>query len=340
MRRKRVLVLVKPEHVPPETIEGLSDREIHAWKAEYDVATGLEELGHEARVLGVGTNMDAVRDEVEGWKPHVVFNLLEEVAQRASFVPYVLGYLELLGQAYTGCNPIGMMFSNDKGRQRKVLRHHRVRVPAFFVVRWGRGVKRPARIGFPLIVKSLTSHGSTGIARASVVRDDKALAERVRIVHETVGTDAIVEEFIEGREMYVGVLGNDRLQTFPVWELWLEKLPEGAPMLATEKVKWDLNYREKVGVATGPARDLSDELRARLHRMARRAYRALEQSGYARMDFRIDDQERIYLIESNPNPDLSYGEDFADSAEHAGVSYPALLQRIVSLGLRWAKRAT
>jgi D-alanine-D-alanine ligase len=189
-----------------------------------------------------------------------------------------------------------------------------------------------------MIVKSLTSHGSTGISQSSVVRDDAMMVERIEYVHDSLGTDAIVEEFIEGRELYVGVLGNDRLETFPVWELRLDNLPEGAPFLATEKVKWDRKYQKSAGVHTGPATDLSDETRARFPRIARRAFRALEQSGYARMDFRMDKDGRIFLIESNPNPDLSFGEDFAESVEHAGVEYPQLLQRIVNLGLRWAKR--
>lgn len=337
MRKRRVLMLVRADHVPPESIEGMSDRAIKPFKAEFDVAEGLSELGHDVTVLGAEDRVERVGDAVREVRPHVVFNLLEEFAREPAFVPHVLGYLELLGQAYTGCNPVGMMFSNDKARQRWVLRQHRVRVPAFFVVARGRAVRRPARLGFPLIVKSLTSHGSTGIARASVVHDEGSLRERVAWVHDSLGTDAIVERFVDGREIYVGVLGNRRLETFCPWELALKNLPEGAPFLATEKVKWDLAYQERVGLVTGPAR-VDADLARRLAHDARRAYRALEQSGYARMDFRVADDGRAYLIESNPNPDLSFGEDFAKSAEHGGLGYPELLQRIVSLGERWARR--
>jgi len=337
MKRRRVLMLVRNDHVPPESIEGMSDKEIKPFKAEFDVAEGLSELGHAVTILGVEDRVECIGDAVRELRPHVVFNLLEEFARDPAFVPHLLGYLELLGQAYTGCNPVGMMFSNDKARQRWVLRQHRVRVPGFFVVPWGRAVKRPKRLEFPLIVKSLTSHGSTGIAQASVVYDDDSLAERVVRVHEGVGTDAIVEQFVDGREIYVGVLGNERLETFCPWELAMENLPEGAPFVATEKVKWDVGYQERVGLVTGPAR-LDDALAERLAHDAKRAYRALEQSGYARMDFRVSGDGRAYLIESNPNPDLSFGEDFAKSAEHDGLGYPELLGRIVSLGERWRRR--
>lgn len=336
MKRRRVLVLVRADHVPPESIEGLTDKEIKPFKAEFDVSEGLTELGHDVTILGVEDRIEPIGEAVRDLRPHVVFNLLEEFAREPAFVPHVLGYLELLGQAYTGCNPIGMMFSNDKARQRRVLRQHRVRVPAFFVVAWGRAVKRPPRMLFPLIVKSLTSHGSTGIAQASVVYDDESLADRVVRVHESVGTDAIVEQFLDGREIYVGVLGNQRLETFCPWELAMENLPEGAPFVATEKVKWDVGYQERVGLVTGPA-SLDDALARRLVHDAKRAYRALEQSGYARMDFRVTEDGRAYLIESNPNPDLSFGEDFAKSAEHDGLGYTDLLGRLVTLGERWRR---
>lgn len=338
MRKQRILMLVQESHVPPTSIEGLSDAQVRVFKADYDVAAGFEEIGHDIRILGVHDVLDPIRAEVRSWKPHVVFNLLEEFANEPAFVPHVLGYLELLRQPYTGCNPVGFMFSNDKARQRRILRHHRIASPDFFVARRGRTVKRPKSFTFPLIVKSLTSHGSTGISQSSVVRDDATMVERIAYVHDSLATDSIVEEFVEGRELYVGVLGNNRLETFPPWELRLENLPEGAPFLATEKVKWDRKYQKSAGVHTGLAKDLSDETKARFARIARRAYRALEQSGYARMDFRMNKDGRIFLIESNPNPDLSFGEDFSESAEHAGIAYPALLQRIVNLGRRWARR--
>lgn len=338
MRKKRVLLLCQQSHVPPESIEGLTDAQIKPWKAEFDTVAGLEELGHDVLILGCTDQLDPIAKAIHDFKPHVVFNLLEEFANEPAFVPHLLGYLELKRQAYTGCNPIGFMFSNDKARQRRILRHHRIAAPDFFVVRKGRKTKRRTNLDFPLIVKSLTSHGSTGISQSSVVHDDEALAQRVTYIHDALATDAMVEQYIDGREIYLAVIGNQRLETFTTWELSLENLPPGAPFLATEKVKWDYKYQKRAGVRTGPAQDLTPEQHKRFAHIARRAYRALEQSGYARMDFRMDAQGRMFLIESNPNPDLSFGEDFAESVEHAGLSYTHLLTRILNLAQRLTKK--
>lgn len=339
MKKRRVLLLVREDHVPPDSIEGLSDREIKPWKGEFDVREGLLEQGHRVEVLGVDDDLDAINHARRDFRPHIVFNLLEEFAREQSFVAYLLGYLEMLGQPYTGCSPVGLLYAADKARQQRALRQHRIPTPGFFEAPRGRKVRRPERMAFPLIVKSQTSHGSMGITQASVVFDDASLNERVESIHDTMDTDAIVERFIPGRELYIGVMGNKRLEHFPIWELRLENLPANAPFVATEKVKWDLAYQERVGLETGPALPLPDGIAERVVRIARRAYRALEQSGYARMDFRLTDDAQIYLIESNPNPDLTYGEDFAKSAELAGIEYPRLLDRIISLGERWSKRA-
>ena len=173
-----------------------------------------------------------------------------------------------------------------------------------------------------------------GISKASIVRDDEALATRVRFMHERIGTDAIVEEFIPGREIYVGVLGNDRLEAFPLWELCIPGLAEGAPNIATRRVKWDVAYQKRMQVKNGPA-DLPEELDRAVREASKATYRALSLSGFARLDFRLRPDGRFYLLEANPNPDLTFGEDFADSAEAAGLSYDELIQRIVELGQRY-----
>ncbi len=333
MKPRRILVLTLKELVPPDSIEGMSDKEIAPFKTDFDVVASLENLGHDVHVLGLEHDIDVLRDAIEEHRPHVVFNLLEEFNGQPEFVSHVLGYLELLGQPYTGCGPVGMMFSQDKALQRKILRHHRIHVPDYTIIPVGGAIRRPVRLGFPLIVKSLTEHGSYGISQASIVHDDEKLAERARFVHEQLGTPAIAEQFIKGRELYLGLIGNKRLETFTIWELRFENLPEGAPTIATSKVKWDLRYQKSAGVSTGPA-DLTPEQERYIIRMCKRAYRALDQTGYARMDMRMEPSGRVSLIESNPNPQLSFGEDFAESAEAAGLEYEPLLQRIVSLGLR------
>ena len=248
-----------------------------------------------------------------------MFNLLEDFHDVPIYDQNVASYLELLGVPYTGCNPRGLMLARDKGISKKLLSYHRIPVPEFAVFRMGSAVRRPSRLAFPLIVKSLTKEGSAGIDKSSLVHDDDKLAERVALIHKRQRTDAIVERYIDGRELYVGVLGNARLQVFPVWELLFTKVPEEEPRIATEKVKWDANYRKRLGIKTSIAKGLPDALVVRIRHLCKRIYLILERSGYARIDMRLDQEGLVYVLEANPNPQLAYGEDFAESAERAGV---------------------
>ena len=335
-RSHRILVLVHPDCVPPDSIEGLTNEEMAHFKTEFDVVATLRNMGHGVRVLGVSHDLWTIRDAVEDFKPYIVFNMLEEFAGVGVFDTHVAAYLEALRVPYTGCNPRGLMLAHNKGLAKMVCRYHRIPVPAFHVFPIGqRKVTPPKRLTYPMIVKSLTEEGSVGISQASLVNDEQALAERVRFIHRTTATDAIVEHYIDGRELYIGVLGNQRLQTLPIWEMDFAGLREGAPRIATGKLKWDEDYQKKIKLNTGPAKNLPDGLQSELPRLAKRAYRALQLSGYARMDFRLADDGSVYLLEANPNPQLMYGEDFAESAEAAGISYEQLMTRIISLGRRY-----
>lgn len=332
MSKKRVLVLVQESLVPPETVESELTTQSAPWRAEYDVVTALKTLGHDVRPLGVGSDLGAIREGVNEWKPDLIFNLLEEFHGWEINVPYVMGYFELIRQPYTGCNPAGLMLSASKPLQKKLFRYHRIRIPDFAIFPMDRAIRRPRRLQFPLIVKSATEHGSVGISQASLVNDDDKLVERVRFIHEQRHTDAIAEQFIEGRELYVSLLGNDRLNAFPIWELCFENLPDGAPMIATERAKWNLKYQKKMGIVSRAATDLPKEVSDQVLRICRRAFRALGQSGYSRIDLRLEPDGKVWLIESNPNPQLARGEDFAESARAVGIEYEALIDRIVRLG--------
>jgi D-alanine-D-alanine ligase len=336
VKRLRVLVLMHHDLVPPDSIEGLSPEEIHPFAMEYDVLHALAELGHETRGLGVQDELAPIREAIGSFRPHIVFNLLMHFHGIGIYDAYVVSYLELLRTAYTGCNPRGLLLANDKSVAKTLLSYHRIPTPRFFVVRRGRTPRPPRRLAWPLFVKSAAEHSSTGIAQASVVHDPDSMAERVRFVHEHVGTDALVEEYVEGRELSVAVLGNQRLRTFPTWELRFTKLPEGTEPIATSKVKWDLRYQKRIGIEQGPAADLPEETAARVPRLARRVYRVLGLSGFARIDFRLAPDGRLVVLEANPNPDLCHDEDFADSAKADGLAYPELLQRLLGLGLRYA----
>jgi D-alanine-D-alanine ligase len=334
MKKLRVLVLMHEDCVPPAGVTETPTDQIPRWKTEFDVLRVLGELGHETHPLAVSSDLKPIREAVEGWKPDVVFVLLEEFHGRQTYVPYVVGYLELLRQPYTGCNPDGLMLAAGKALQKKILRHHRIAVPDFHVFAIGQRVRRPPRLKFPLIVKSTTAHGSVGIAQASIINDDEKLKERVQFIHDQVQTDAIAEQYIEGRELYLGLLGNQRIQALPVWEMVFENLPEGAAAIATERMKWSVKYQKKVGLITKAAEDLPADVTAEIQHVCKRAYRALSFSGYARIDMRLAADGKVYLLECNPNPNLGHRDDFADSAEKAGITYAQLIERILGLGLR------
>ncbi len=334
MKKFRVLALMREEKVPPADVDSLSDKDVMPFKTELHVLDALRDLGHEVRALGVYDDVSMIRQSILAWKPHIVFNLLEDFIGLGTYVPFVLGYLELMRIPYTGCNPRGLILTDNKALMRKILRHHRIPMPDFAAVPRGRKPRRPKRLSFPLIVKSSTEHGSVGISQASIVNSDEKLAERVRYVHEKVNSDAIVEQYIEGRELYMGVIGHHRLETLPIWEMSFEKLAEGAPNIATEKAKWDLDYQERVGLTTGPA-DLDEETRGKVIRLCKRVYRILELSAYARVDLRLTEDGTIYLLEPNPNPDLAADEEFAQSAASVGIDYEQLIQRVLNLGFSY-----
>ncbi len=338
MRRLRILVLMHPDFVPPDSTDGYTARQINEWKTEYDVVSTLRAAGHDVRPLGVQEEIKPVRDEIEGFKPHVVFNLLEQFHHEPVYDQHIPSYLELMEIPYTGCNPRGLILARGKDLSKTLVHYRRIAVPAFAVFPMRRKVKRPARLGLPLIVKSLNEDGSRGISQASVVDTDEKLIERVAFVHEQVGTAAIAEQYIEGRELYVGVLGNNRLRVLPVWELKFGTMgDQGARLIATEKVKHDLSYQERVGIVDGLAKNLTPEVSTHIRRTAKRIYRTLGLDGYARIDFRLSADGNLYFIEANPNPEIAKSQEFTTAARHDGLDYPALLQRILALGISRAK---
>lgn len=334
MRKLRALVLMHETLVPPVSLEGYSESEILEWKTEFDVVNTLREIGHDVLPLGVYDDLGDLRRAKEDFKPHIVFNLLEEFHGVGVYDHHVVSYLELLKQHYTGCNPRGLLLSRDKPLAKKILSWHRIRTPGFFVVARSKKTRKPAAFEYPLLVKSASEDASMGISEASVVRDDAQLEERVRIIHEETQTDALVETFIEGRELYVGLIGNRRVKTLPIWEMYFHNAKPDSTRIATSRVKWDPDYQKKLGIETTEA-DLPKSVKEEIERVCKRTYKALSLSGYARLDLRLRDDGQVFVIEANPNPNLSFGEDLAESAELAGMNYEQLLTKIISLGLNY-----
>jgi D-alanine-D-alanine ligase len=329
-----VLVIMHEDLIPPDTLDGVENKEKEAWRTEYDVISTLRGMGHDVVPAGVRAELGVIQEALERHKPHVAFNLLEEFDGYPFFDQHVVSYLELKKQKYTGCNPRGLTLAHDKALTNQILSFHRIHVPRFALFRRQRIVRRPNRLSFPLLVKSVSDEGSLGIAQASIVRSDEKLKERVDFIHRNNGTDAIAEEYVEGREIYVAVMGNDKLQTFTPWELEITNLPDGAANIATSKMKWDAEYQKKIGLVTRPA-ELEAQKRDEFERLSKRVYRILGLSGYARLDYRLMEDGRIYMLEANPNPQIAHHEDFADSAEHSGVTYEALLWKTMTLGMSY-----
>ena len=338
MKKLRILALMHIDLVPPENVKD-HDLATVNWRTEYDVVKTLKTLGHEVFPVGVYNDLGVIRDAIASWQPDIAFNLLEEFASQGTYDQNVVSYLELLGLPYTGCNPRGLMLARDKGWTKKILSYHRIYVPDFLIVPKGRVVKRPKHLTFPLIVKSMTEEASLGISQASIVEDDEKLRERVDFIHnsESVGTPALVERYIEGRELYVGVLGNTRLQVLPIWELVLDNMPDDSKKIATARVKWSDKYQKKYRIRSQEATRLAPELQQNIKRIAKRVYRHLALSGYARIDFRLDenDKNKLYVLEANPNCQLAHDEDLAESAGRTSLSYKNLIQRILNFGLQF-----
>jgi D-alanine-D-alanine ligase len=329
-----VLCLAHEDLVPPEHVPANQNFHFEEWRPEQYVLSTLRRLGHEARILGVRSDLELIRTTVVDFKPDIIFNLLEEFHDQPLYDQNVVSFLELIPVPYTGCNPRGMVLSRDKALTRKILSYHRIPGPEFVIFKRGRKVQRPKKLTLPLFVKSQIEEASLGISQASIVETDQELIERVRFMHDKFHTDVIAEEYIEGRELYVGLMGEDRLTVLPIWELLFANMPENKPRIATRRVKWDAKYQEKHGISSAPAQDISPELRAKIESICKRTYRALGISGYARIDLRLKPNGEVYVLEANPNPEIAQGEDFADSAELFGWSYQDLIQRVVSQGLR------
>ncbi len=325
-RRLRVALLFHQYPVPAE---------VQGFYVIGQVEDAIRHLGHDLRSVGLTDDLEPLRATVDEWNPHVVFNQLVSFRNVEEFDGHVGAYLELLDIPYVGCNPRGTLLARDKALCKTILSHHGIPTPPFCVVPQGGTARVPSGIGYPLIVKAARGWGSEGMAQASVVQNARQVQRRVELVHRRVGTDALVETYVPGRELTVGVIGNRRLRTLPVWEVFFDRLPRGSLPFQTETVKWDRAYRERYGIRSGRADPLDGDLERRIQRTAKAVYRRLQLSGYARIDMRLTDDGRLFVLDANPYPGLSRGGRFASPAAAAGWPYPELIQRLITTALRY-----
>jgi D-alanine-D-alanine ligase len=320
-----------PEH------ERQMAKEVAAWhhdepEMEYQVADALRERGHDVSLIGVRDDLGYLTEALAEIQPHLVFNCAEAFHHNATLEYLVPGMLEAEGYRYTGSPPLSLLVSRNKAMSKKVLAYHGIRVPGFVTCRPGEALTVPPALRFPLIVKPLQTDASAGIAQASVVGDVASLAERIEFVHEKFNQPAIAEEFIDGRELYVSVVGNgEELEILPITEMIFDRRktrPE--ERIATQYAKWDESYRDRKGIKNVFARPISKAARLRIEEICRTAYRTLWLRDYARLDVRLTESGEVWFIEANANPFLSWGHDVANAAEKAGMDYPAFMERIVN----------
>ncbi|MBI1176680.1 hypothetical protein GC207_04490 [bacterium] len=330
---KRDKILVLFDSAGPTTLEHDYTDELQTedWKTEAHVMATLKELGYPYEILGLHDDTDLLRQKLTTFEPDVIFNMVEHFGNLSSAEHKITSFLELQGIPFTGCSAVGITLCKNKSIAKKILSYHRIRVPDFVVLPMGRKIKRPKRLRFPILIKPLKEEASYGISQASFVESDDDFNERVKFIHEKFDQPAIAEEYIVGRELYVGIMGNHRLQTFPAREMIFHEVPEDEPRFATFKVKWDYDYRERWGIENDFA-ELDADMARRIEKLCKRIYHLLLIDGYARIDLRLTPEGEIVFIEANPNPMLASDEDFAVAAEKAGFPYPRLIQRILQIG--------
>ena len=328
MSSKRILLLVHKDLVPPENIDTEPDRFQTPWLTEYDVKLTLLELGYEVEVFGLIDDLDSLIFKLKGFNPHAVFNLLEEFNYDTRSDYKVIALLDMMGIKYTGCNPKGLLLARDKALSKKILKHHKLGTPNFFAFPKNKKRKIPKNLKYPLIVKCLYEEASYGIAKASVVATEEKLKERIEYIHQKLEQDAIIEEFVEGREFYVGITGNKQLTTFPIWELQFNNVEHPEKEIYSSRAKWNKDYRERKGIDNGVA-ILNKQVEDKIIRACKKAYQVLELSGYARIDLRLTPENKIFILEANPNPNIAWDDEFAKSAAHAKFTYKDLIQGLL-----------
>jgi D-alanine-D-alanine ligase len=334
--KRKLKILALFDAIAPTTMDQDLGAELKTedWKTEANVLAALAELGHTVEYLALFDDLDLLGRKLQGFTPDLIFNLADQFKNNRAFDQNIASFLEMQGVPFTGCGSTGLTLCKHKAISKKILGYHRIRVPEFTVIGRGKRCARPARLKFPILVKPLKEEASCGIAQASFVETDEQFRERVQFIHEKHDNDVIAEEYIAGREFYVSVLGNHRLDVFPIRELVFQEVPPDEPKIATYRAKWDEEYRRRWGLQNRFAEGLDPVLARDIAQTCKRIYRLLTIDGYARLDLRVTPANEIYFIEANPNPILAADEDFAQSALKAGLAYPHLIERILRTGLK------
>lgn len=332
--RKKVLLLCDSPYPVGRNYDFKEEFSDFDWDTEKKVYKTLLACGCKVRILGLCDDIGVLLREVDEFKPDIIFNLVEVFGQKSYLDKNIASVLELLQIPYTGASPRNLLICCDKALTKTILNFHKIKVPQFYTFYRRRKVWLPRRIKTPLIVKPLSDEASRGLAQASIVEDQDSLIERVKFIHKNLDDDAIAEEYIEGRELYVSIMGNCRLKVFPLRELKFGKFPETEPRIATYKAKWDYQYRKRWKIKNIFAEKLPQGAEEAIKKVSKRAYRALNMKSYARFDLRFTAEGKIYILEANANPSLDPDDEFAESAKKGGVEYQELIIKILKFAFK------
>ncbi len=326
-----ITVLVDEAEIPADDPEFLTKLEEPI--TEHHVINALRTLGHNVSILGAGEDINSMIESIREQEPDLVFNLTEHIGGDRRFDKNIAALLEMLKVPFTGAGMTGLLLSRDKRLCKQLLSLHKIRVPGFISFPKNKIIRVPKFLHFPLVVKPAFEDSSEGISNASKVDNEDALRERIQFIHERWQQDVIAEEYIEGRELYVSILGNKRLLVLPIRECHFNFEGSQGPSLATYRVKWNEEYRKKWNIQFGLA-SLEPQTVKSIERVCKKVYKVLHLRDYGRIDLRLTSDKKIVILEANSNPDLAYGEEVAEAADKCGISYENLIKQIVNSALR------
>ncbi|MFO1469579.1 MAG: ATP-grasp domain-containing protein [Turneriella sp.] len=335
-RPKKMKILVAFDYpvMPPKNGDYAAQLSAEDWRPIRNVSEAITRLGHEAILQGVFDNIMPLITTVRRRKPDLVFNLLETFKQERKYEGALAGLFDLLQVPYTGCSAAALTICRNKQYTKQLLSQYEILIPKSVLFPRGKTNRSVKDLRFPVIVKPLGLEGSDGISQASFVEDEKACVERVKTLHETYEVDAIAEEYIEGREIYAGVLGLDKLTALPLRQRAVHKFSRRPAKFATFHAKWNPEFRKKWGIKNTFAKGIDEKVESEIENISKTAFRALGLSGFARLYLRLTDKNEVYVIEVNPNPNIANDDEIAYAAQRLGISYDQLIQKLVDYGKR------
>jgi len=320
----------RPEYPVAETATVKEEHE--------EIARALRKQGYRARAVNLENDLRKLERVIRRSKPDIVFNLVEFFHDDAGLESAVAALFDLYQVTYTGASPFALELCQRKGLAKMVLEDFSVPTPRFKIL-YGTEIPKDLKLKYPLIVKPAWEDASSGVGEGSVVHDEEGLAARLRSVYQEFEQPILVEEFIDGRELHVSVWGNDYPEILPPIEFDFSRLPEGHPHLISYEAKWDPLAEVYHRIHTVCPARLTKRQLSKVEEVAIRAYEATECRDYARLDIRLQGGTP-YVLEVNPNPDLTESVSFMESAEVAGYSFPEALREIVEMALARKAHAT